>query len=374
MGKRIGFWSLDKDSIFDYTLVTHESYEYYELFLEENLAKEYVSFKLRPSVKLNPEIFAWYLAISRIEEEFELDADCCNSSSGHLVSLLREFIQAFNNLNIETCQRLQTVFSRISFQNHYLYRTEWLLSELVSYSSIIREAFLETSPLDFSSTLSYNLWWNQPIRIQQCLNQFGIKCDLNLLGEIQTLQPLIDLQKRITKASGQWAALRGLEKLEAASGYFLALAEYWFKVKSYQTSLMYIHRSIDCALLLLGYRENQVIATPRGLKNDQNQFVKYSSTFKSLNQRTDRVFSLSEKNFIEGLNECRNHLRETHGFRVVTCQEVDSFLISACNFLQNLQPEVKSYSYKERFNINLQLPLKLIFEIESEIESYLEIT
>ncbi len=373
MGKRIGFWDTSTCSIFDYTLVTHENYEYYQLFLEENSIENCTTFKLKPSVKKNPEIFAWYLAVTQ-EEDFELDSSCCNSSSSHLICLLKEFLQGFNNLDIDTCKRLREVFSRIDFQNHYMYRTEWLLDELISYMSVLREAFLETSPFDFVKREDFYSWWNQPLRIQQCLNKFQTNCDLEQLKSIQSLQPLLDLNKRLAKGLGQWLASRGLEKLEAASGYFLSLAEYWLKVENYQASLLYVHRSVECILILLGYRERVVIVTSEGLRDDGYERISYSSIFKALIERTARIFSPSEQRFIIELNECRNLLREIHGFRVVKRPEVSQFLNSCCTFLKSLQPDVKAYSYKEKFNIDLQIHPKLFFEVELGIESYIRST
>jgi hypothetical protein len=370
MGKRIGFWTVDRSSMHDYTLVSHENYDYFLMFLEDNKIENCVSFKLTANVTRNPEIFAWYLT-TQVQEEPELDFNCCNSQSGHLICLLKEFIQAFNNLDLETCQRLQKVFSSITFQDHYLFRTEWILGELINFLSVLREALLEISPFDCNSQLSYRLWWNQPLQAKRLSQKFQMSCDLSALEKIQTLQPLTNLYKNVTKALGQWDALRGLEKLEAASGYFLSLAEYWFKIKHYQVSLLCIHRSIDCALLLLGYREQQIFATSDGLRDDQGKYVTYASTFQALKQRSNIVFDPSENKFISNLNDCRNYLRETHGFRVVNSQEVSSFLTSACNLLKNLQPEVRAYSYKEKFNIDLKIPLRLIFEIELAIDSYM---
>ena len=374
MGKSIGIWNESVTQVFDYTLVAHEEYEYFQIFLEDNLVSECQKFKLKPSVGKNPEIFAWYIALklSDSNSDLEIDPRCYDCSSGYLISLLDQFFQAFYLLDISRCNKIISVLSKVNFQNFYMYRIKWLLDEMLSYVGIFREAFLETSPIDFLTQDSYKQWWDQPLIIRQVFNQMQERCDLDGLGDINVLKPLVDAYKRVDKGLGQWAALRGLEKLEAASGYFLALGEFWLTFKNFQMALLCIHRSIDCALLLIGHRERQVFSNANGLIDDNNKRVNFTSVFWSLHDRSSRIFSSSERRFILDLNECRNYLRETHGFRVVNKSEVENFISSSYSFLQGLQPDVKAYSYRDKFKFDPGISMDVIFDIEIDIESYME--
>lgn len=374
MGKSIGIWNESVTQVFDYTLVAHEEYEYFEVFLEDNSVSECQKFKLKPSVSKNPEIFAWYIALklSSSHSDLEIDLRCHDCSSGYLISLLGQFFQAFHLLDISRCNKIVSDLSKVNFQNFYMYRIKWLLDELLNYAGILREAFLETSPIDFLTQDSYKQWWNQSLTIRQVFNQMEERCDLEGLNDINALKPLVDTYKRVDKGLGQWAALRGLEKLEAASGYFLALGEFWLTFNNFQMALLCVHRSIDCALLLIGHRERQVFPTTNGLIDDNQKHVKFTSVFWSLHDRSSRVFSDSERRFILDLNDCRNYLRETHGFRVVKKNEVENFILSSHSFLQGLQPDVKAYSYREKFKFNPEIAMGIIFDIEIDIESYME--
>lgn len=373
MGKRVGIWDTSTTVIFDYTVVRHEDYEYYEVFKSDFIEPQGKVFKLKPSVKRNPEIFAWYLTCAD-GGEFEFDSNCCDSAAGHLIFLLQEFMQAFNRLDVEVCQRVRQSCSRTKLQNYYLYRVEPLLDELTTYADILRLAFLNSAPIDLKSQTDYETWWRQPLIIQQRINQFSAQCDLNFLEQINSLKPLVDFHNRLKKGAGQWAALRGLEGLEGASGYLLALAHYWFRSGNYQASLLLIHRSVDCVLTLLAYRGRLVNPTVSHLQysDNTNDLVSFYNTFKRLTRGGNNAFDEADKRFIQKLNLCRNYLRETHGFRVVRKEEVHDSLISADRLLSNLTPDVKSYSYKEKFSFDFQIPLKLIFEVEVDIDSYID--
>ena len=120
------------------------------------------------------------------------------------------------------------------------------------------------------------------------MTRFETDCDLETLKTVDILAPLLDLRKQLIKGINQWAAQKGLERFEGGAGYFLALAFYWFKIQNYQASLLLIHRSIDCILQLLGYREPLVIPTTSGLKyNDASgDLVSFFGTFNRLIQGT----------------------------------------------------------------------------------------
>lgn len=375
MGKSIGIWNESVTQAFDYTLVAHEEYEYLEVFLEDNFVGECKKFKLKPSVSKNPEIFAWYIAskLSNSNFDFEIDLRCQDCSSGYLISLLGEFFQAFHFLDVDRCNRISEELSRVDFKNFYMYRIKWLLDEMLNYTAVFREAFLETSPMNFLTQDNYKQWWNQPLIIRQVFNQLKERCDLEDLENINALKPLVDTYRKVDKGLGQWTALRGLEKLEAASGYFLALGEFWLTYGNPQMALLCVHRSIDCALLLIGHRERQVFPTANGLIDDDQNHISFTSVFWSLYKRSGRVFSDSERRFILDLNDCRNYLRETHGFRVVQKNEVEQFILSSLSFLQSLQPDVKAYSYRDKFRFNNQISMDIIFDVEIDIESYVEI-
>lgn len=373
MGKRVGIWGISTTEIFDYTVVTHEDYEYYEVFKADCVEQTGKVFKLKPSVKKNPEIFAWYLAWAS-GDEFEFAPDFCDSSAGHLIFLLQEFVQAFNRLDVEVCRRVKHSCAQTKLQNYYLYRVEKLLDELTTYADILQTIFVNSAPIELKSQSDYETWWRQPLVIQQNVRQFSSRCDMEFLDEITLLKPLVDFYNRFKRGASQWAALRGLEGLEGASGYFLALANYWFKAENYQASLLLIHRSIDCLLTLIGYRERLINSTSSQLRysDSTNDYVTFSGTFKRLTQGGNSIFDTADKRFIRELNLCRNYLRETHGFRVVTRGEVCNFLVAADRLLMNLMPDIKSHSYKEKFSFDFQIPLKLIFEVEVDIDSYID--
>lgn len=374
MGKSIGIWNDSVTQVFDYTLVAHEEYEYFDVFLEDTSVNDFQKFKLKPSVSKNPEIFAWYIAFKLSSSNFDLEIDsrCKDCSSGYLITLLGQFFQAFHLLDVNNCSRILNDLSGIDFQNFYMYRIKWLLDEMLNYAAVFREAFVETSPIVFLTQESYKQWWNQPLVIRQAFNKMEERCDLEGLEDINALKPLVDTYKRVDKGLGQWAASRGLEKLEAASGYFLALGEFWLTCNNFQMALLCVHRSIDCALLLMGHRESQVFPTTNGLIDDNQDRINFTSVFWSLYKRSSRFFSDSERRFILDLNDCRNYLRETHGFRVVKKNEIEEFILSSHSFLQGLQPDIKAYSYRDKFKFNLGIAIDVIFDIEIDIESYME--
>ncbi len=295
-----------------------------------------------------------------------------DSASGHLITLLQEFLQAFNNLDVECCKRIQKGLLDINLANYYLYRTKWLIDELTTFSEILQEFFINTSPLALETELDFKLWWQRPLAIQGFLDRFQSSCDLENIRSRETLECISNIYNNFSEGLEEWSHMRGLEKLEAASGYFLVLAEYWFRRKNYQLSLLCTHRSVDCVLHLIGAREGVVIpdTNERKLLDDRRRETSYYKIFKALTVRRNRSFGVST-DFIEKINKCRNGLREVHGFRVVSRQEVYEY-IEKCNFfLKNLAPEVNSSLYKDKFDIHLNLPLKAIFEIEQEMDSYI---
>jgi hypothetical protein len=375
MGKTIGIWNESVNQAFDYTLVAHEEYEYLEVFLDDNSVGDCQKLKLKPSVSKNPEIFAWYIAskLSNSNSDIEIDTGCQNCLSGYLISLLSQFFQAFHIFDTNCCNKIVGDLSKVDFHDFYMYRTKWLLDEMLNYAAVFQEAFLETSPMNFLNQDSYRQWWNQPLIIRQVFNQLETRCDLVAMEGINVLRPLADTYKRIDRGLGQWAALRGLEKLEAASGYFLALGEFWLTYGNFQMALLCVHRSIDCALLLIGHRERKVFPTVNGLIDDSQNHVSFTSVFWSLYRTSSRVFSNSERSFILDLNDCRNYLRETHGFRVVQKNEVEQFILSSHSFLKSLQPDIKAYSYRDKFRLDHEISMDIIFDVEIDIESYIEI-
>lgn len=374
MGKSIGIWNESVNQAFDYTLVAHEEYEYLEVFLDDNSVGDCKKFKLKPSVRKNPEIFAWYIAskLSNSNFDIEIDPGCQDCSSGYLISLLGQFFQAFHIFDINCCNKIVSDLSKVNLHDFYMYRTKWLLDEMLNYAAVFQEAFLETSPMNFLTQDSYRQWWNQSLIIRQVFNQLEARCDLVSMESINVLRPLVDNYKRVDRGLGQWAALRGLEKLEAASGYFLALGEFWLTYGNFQIALLCVHRSIDCALLLIGHRERQVFPTAKGLIDDSQNHVSFTSVFWSLYRTSSRVFSDSERSFILDLNDCRNYLRETHGFRVVKKNEVEQFILSSHSFLKSLQPDIRAYSYRDKFRLDHQISMDIIFDVEIDIESYVE--
>lgn len=371
MGKRVGLWDISNPQHFDYVLVQYSDYECYQLFQEEKPFRDCHVFKLRSTVKENSEIFVWYLTLVIAEnEKLEIEPACQDSSSGYLISILREFFEAFNKLDLDACRRLQHVCSQIKFKNYYVYRTNWLLEQLTCYVSVLREFFLDLAPVNFVSQQDYQTWWDCALVAQRCLTQLETICDLNSLQDIKALAPLLNLRQKLIRGVNQWAAQRGIERFEAGAGYFLALAFYWFKVQNYQASLLLIHRSMDCVIHLLGHRYGWIIPTTTGLRYDTHtgERVSFNETLIRLNLS----FNSWEKKFLQKLNYYRNYLRETHGFRIVQQREVHDFLVDAEKFMSSLSPDVKSISFKEKFLIDLQIPLKLIFEAEIEVENYLE--
>jgi hypothetical protein len=374
MAKDIGIWDDATIKTYSYTLVPHEKEDFFDYVISEQSIKDCKKIRLKPSVKKNPEIFFWYLALTRPEYEIEINQNFYDSSSGYIVSLLGEFFEAFQKLDVISCYRLTECFSSIDFKNFYIFRIEWLIDELLNYATIFREAFIETSPMTFLTQNSYKEWWNQDLGIRKSLSRTEKQCSLDKFSEIDLLKPLAQLYYQIDKGLGQWGARRGLDKLEAASGYFMALAEYWLKAGQPQISLLCIHRSIDCVLLLMGHQDGQVFATSNGLINDDGDLVRFIDNFYKLYNGSKRNFSSSERSLILDLNDCRNYLRETHGFRVVSRSEVCSLFAKSVTFLQNLQPDIKSFSYKEKFKLDFTLPLKLIFEVESDVGSYIDIS
>lgn len=371
MGKRIGIWDESVNPVFEFAVVSHENYEYFEFCDSENLIEGHERvFKLKESVKKNPEVFAWYIA-NNSSSNLEVDIKCCDSASGYLIHLFQEFFHSLNELNIERCKQLKQFLSKIDFRSYYLYRASWLLDELLEYAKILQEAFLRSSPISFVTESDYRFWWNQPLSIQRCLEDFDRNCSLESLQDISSLKSLIDLKERLASGLSKWSNLRSLERLEAASGYFLALAEYYFKIKNYQMCVLYAHRSMDCVLGLLGYRENLILATRGGLSDDRGNRISYSSTLKALDERSNVIFSSSEISFLKKINTCRNYLLEVHGFRVVGRQEAYEFLAASRNYLRSLDPEVKSHEYRVEFDIRLKLPLKAIFEVERGFDSYI---
>lgn len=375
MAATIGIWDASMTQAFDYTLVTHHEDEYFDLFLDENTFENCKKIKLKSSVSKNPEIFVWLVALSLSEDEVEIDPKCCDSSSGYVVSLLKEFFRSFSSLDINTCSQLYADFLKIDFKKFYMYKINWLLEELLNFGIIFKRAFLETSPLQFTDQETYKKWWDQPLVIRQNLNEIREKCDLNSFSKIELLTPLNDLYLRVDKGLRQWAGLMNLQKLEASSGYFLALAEYWLETDNMQMSLLCIHRCIDCVLMLMAYQDGHIHILQSGeMRNNENEFVKFKDNFNKLYYGGRRAFTQAEKRFILDLNDCRNHLRETHGFRVVSKSEVTHFFEKSRTFLANLQPDIKSQSFKERFSLNFHLPLKLIFEVESGVDSFLDIS
>ena len=318
----IGLWDTSATKAFDYTLVTHQEEEYFDLFLDENTFESCTKIKLKPSVSKNPEIFVWLVALSLSESEVEIDSSCCDSSSGYIICLLQEFLTSFSYLDINSCGRLYKDFLKIDFKSFYMYKINWLLGELLNFGNIFRRAFLETSPLQFANLQAYEKWWEQPLIIRRNLDQIKEKCDLNSFNEIALLTPLNDLYLRIDKGLGQWAGLISLQKLEASSGYFIALAEYWLNANNMQMSLLCTHRCIDCVLMLMAYQDGQIHIRSGEMKDDENEFVKFKKNFNKLYHGGRRAFSRAERRFILDLNDCRNYLRETHGFRVVSRSEV----------------------------------------------------
>lgn len=371
MGKRVGLWDISNPKHFDYMLVQHSDYEYYQLFRDEKSFKNCHIFKLKPTVKVNSEIFVWYLALVIAEDEqLEIEPACQDSSSGYLISIVQEFFEAFNKLDLDACRRIQYVCSQIKFKNYYVYRTNWLLEQLTCYVSVLRQFFLDLAPVNFVNQQDYQTWWDCAVVAQRCLTQFETLCDLNLLQDIKALAPLLTLRQKLIRGVNQWAAQRGVERFEAGAGYFLALAFYWFKVQNYQASLLLLHRSMDCILQLLGHRDGWIIPTTTGLRYDTHTGERVS--FNETLIRLSLSFSAWEIKFLKNLNYHRNYLRETHGFRMVQKNEVHDFLVDAEKFMNNLLPDVRSISFKEKFLIDLQVSLKLIFEAETEVENYLE--
>jgi len=372
MAATIGIWNTSATKAFDYTLVPHHEEEYFDLFLDENAFEKCKKVKLKPSVSVNPEIFAWFVALSFSDDEVDIDSSCCDTSSGYVICLLQEFFKSFSSLDIDSCRHLYENILKIDFRKFYMYKINWLLDELLNFGDIFKRAFLDTSPLSFTSQQTYEKWWDQPLTIRKNLDEIKEKCDLNSFDEIKLLAPLKDLYLRIDKGLGQWAGLTSLQKLEASAGYFMALAEYWLNANNMQMSLLCIHRCVDCVLILMAYQDGQIHIRSGKMKDNENKYVEFKKNFNKLYYGGKRAFSGAERRFILDLNDCRNYLRETHGFRVVSQSEVTNFTEKANAFLANLQPDIRAYSFKERFTLNFHLPLKLIFDVESGIDSFLD--
>jgi hypothetical protein len=110
------------------------------------------------------------------------------------------------------------------------------------------------------------------------------------------------------------------------------------------------------------------LETSTGESNNVNLW----STFKALwdNRETRILFRETDRFDISKLNRCRNQLRETHGFRVVTRQEANSFLVLAERLIKTIGSDLETRNYAQRFSLDLNLSVQKLFSVESELDSY----
>ncbi|WP_227789720.1 hypothetical protein, partial [Burkholderia sp. BE24] len=73
MKKSIGIWNDATEEIFDFTIVSYEDDEYFDLFLTEQTNKHHRKCRLKSTVGENPEIFAWYIASILSNQDIEID-------------------------------------------------------------------------------------------------------------------------------------------------------------------------------------------------------------------------------------------------------------------------------------------------------------
>lgn len=375
MGKRIGIWDNDTLEFYEYTLVRDEDMEYFSLFYEESNIDGIRFLKLKKTVKRNPEIFALYLAESKFQD-IEVDSSCYNSASGYCLSLMKEFIDSFNKLEINKCISLYETLSKIDFSSYYIYRIKNTLDFLIVYASFIRDTLLDILPFDLRSKQDFDLWWDGNLILSKKFIDFDSARNFDYISELDSLSFLKDKYEQFKKAVKSWSSKRGIENFEVTSGYFQALSAYYFRVENYQASILLSHRSIELLLEFTAYRNSLLRPTTTGLlletPTGESDNVNLWSTFKVLwsNPETRILFRDTDKDGVSKLNRCRNQLRETHGFRVVTRQEADNFLALVERLIKTVGSDLETRSYAQRFSLDLNLNIQNLFSVESELDSY----
>jgi hypothetical protein len=373
--KKIRIWDGSRIERGEFLLIQDKDFDYFELAIQESedsVGETITAFKLQPSVVKNQEIFTWYIA-GTISADLKCypSGDCLNSEAGHLFANLQEFIEGFNVLNWMACERIYKHLSRVEFKNFYLYRTQWLLEQLYLFSKHVGMFFISSSPFLFADQESYNTWWEQPIVLLNNIQKLEADVDFNNLNKSEVLLPISLFKDGLIKIVGQWNGRRGIERFEIASGYFLALAHYCFACHDYSIAVLMTHRAVDCMLQLLAYRNGIVTPIRDGLKYaDDDKIVSMINSYKKIAYGRVYIFRQSLDQFIRELNYTRNNLRETHGFFVPSRGKTILFLQKADELAKDFIVDIKTYPIKEKLVFNFDFSLNLIFQVESEISSY----
>lgn len=373
----IGHWEIEHDHKINYILVKDGDRDYLDIHLNDVNWMPTEVYYLKPSVRKNEHIFAWYVQMVVLgDANIPIHQRTRDTDSGRIIQLLETFLYAFHTLDIEACISISNRCSEIDFSQFYLYKTQWLMGQLTDFVKIVRSEL--TNELLFKPLpANCNTWWDQPFVMKDRLERSRRLIDFEALSEVNSLQKITGVFDNLVKISSTWSGYRNnLNRVElhhetAASSLF-ALANHWFRTKNATLTTLSVHRGIDLLMIALALRAGLIIPTTRGLKYDEtSKYVSFNETLKLLFNNS--VLSSDDKKFIERVNEVRNHLREIHGFYVPDSQDVEKIMIKLDKFLKSLSISSTSqvWSMREKFDFALCLDLRIFFDIENGVDSYL---
>lgn len=370
----IGHWEIDHNHKINHVLVNDSNRDYLSIHLNDVDWIPTEVYYLKPSVKKNEHIFAWYVQMVILGDvNVPIHNRTRDTDSGRIIELLETFLNAFNNLDIETCSSISSRCSEIDFSQFYLYKTQWLLEQLTGCVKIFRTVLINESifnplPVDCKS------WWEQKFIMKDRLDKSRNLIDFDSFKNLSSLQEIIGVFENLITISSTWSGYHNKVELhhEIASASLFALANHWLRTKNIILTVLSIHRGLDLLMISLAIRNGWIIPTNSGLQYDESRnYVSFNETLKLLFR--NNLISSDDKKFIAEVNEIRNHLREIHGFYVVDSQKAEKVMARLERFLQNLSRSSisKAWSMKEKFNFTPRLDLRIFFDIESGIGSYL---
>ena len=372
----IGHWEIDYNHKIDYIVVNDGDRDYLNLHLSDVdwIPKEI--YYTKPSVRKNEHMFAWYIQIVVLgDTRIPIHQSTRDTDSGRIIQLLETFLNAFHNLDVETCSSISSTCNEIDFSQFYLYRTQWLLKQLTDFVKILRDV-LTSESLFNPLPVNCKTWWDQKFILKDRLDRSRNLIDFEALENVSSIREMIGVFNDLLKISSTWSGYHNKVEShhEIASASLFALANHWLRNKNAILTMLSIHRGIDLLMISLALRSGLIVPTNSGLQYEENRsYVSFKETLKLLSNSNSNLISSDDKKFIEKVNEIRNHLREIHGFYVVNLQEVERIMDKLEIFLRNLSRSSISqvWSMREKFDFTPCLGLRIFFDIENGIDSYL---